>query len=276
MISTRQRRIWTVTLVVWALALIVWATVLVMIVRANAAVTHCGVTAHRLGPTATIDDNTLEGLTRSTRLGARGETDLLPTTDGFVLFHQKRWEQGTTGIGVPWETTSAYADGLTTTGNSQQVPLFSKALTAAKNLDSRLLIEAHYWTEAWTPNLLEAAVGKVQQRGLTGQVWWTGTNAMMMALADIAPEATTVWRVDNDQTPTQAYVDSRSIEVLQVTPQTSAADINLWRSWGLRVTGRNTTVAEYQTAYNHGLRTVQTPTGGGIRPWLDYCEGGGA
>lgn len=247
----------------------------VLVDRADAAVTHCGAIAHRLGPTSTIDDNTLEGLARTTRLGARGETDVLPTTDGFVLFHQKRWEQGTTGTGVPWETTSAYADTLATTGHNQQVPVLNQGLDYARAHGSRLEIEAHYWTEAWTPALLATVVDRVQRRGLMDQVWWTGTNAMMAALADIAPEATTVWRVDSDQTPTQAYVSSRSIEVLQVAPSRSAADIALWRSWGLRVAGRNTTVAEFKAAFNHGLRTVQTVNGGSIQSWLNYCEGGG-
>lgn len=238
------------------------------------AATNCGVVAHRFGSTATIDDNTLEGLARTTAMNARGEGDLLPTTDGLVLFHQKRWEQGTTGEGVPWETTTAYADSLTTTRNHQQIPLFGQVLDYGQAHPSRFLFEAHYWQEAWTKSLLADAVAQVQNRGLAGQVQWTGTNAMMMALADISPAAVTVWRVDPDQTPTRAYVKSRSIEILQITSGRTRADIRMWRSWGLKVTGRNTRQGQYQEAYNHGLRVIQVLSGN-IQPWLNYCRGGG-
>lgn len=229
---------------------------------------HCGVNTHRAGPTATIDDNTMEGVANSTTIGARAEMDLLPLTDGFAMYHEKRWQQTTTGTGVPWQTDTAYVQTLTTTRNGQRIPLFGDVLDYAQANGTKLQLELHHWADAWTPELAQQVVDEIRARGLVGQVWLTGTNGAMQALAQIAPELTVVWRVDNDETPSPDYIAKRSVEVLAIGTGRTTANVTLWRSWGVRVQGRQTTPTEFTRAYRIGLHTVQTN-----RPllWLTFC-----
>jgi hypothetical protein len=233
----------------------------------------CGVQTHRFGPTATIDDNTLEGLARSTTMGARAEGDLVPLTDGFVIFHERLWQQKSSGIGVPWETDTAYADSLTTTPNGQQIVLLDQALDYAAAHGTKLILELHQWNEAWTQERVEEVIANVQARGMLGQVWFTSTIPGMTALAAVAPEAITVWRVEADQTPTTDFIANRSVEVLQVPHSSTVLEVQTWRSWGVLVQGRRVDPPFWKKAYRLGLRTVQTNEP--LR-WLRFCRQGGA
>jgi hypothetical protein len=235
--------------------------------RADVTTPGCRAIAHRMGPTPLIDDNTLEGLRRSTRLGARAEVDFAPTENGLVAFHANRWEQGTNGVGKVWETTQDYALGLTTRPNGQEVPSAAEVLTEAHDLHSRLLIELHHWVY-WKPKFLTHLVQKIDQLRLWGRVWITGTRGALTALRERV-DATVLWRLDRESALTVDAAEKLGVDQIGVSSGARTAVIRSWRRAGYPVTARQTRVRWYGWAMRHHIRTVQTNA---PSVWLAYCE----
>jgi hypothetical protein len=229
---------------------------------------QCRAIAHRTGPTPQIDDNTLEGLARSTAMGARSEVDLMPTVNGLVAFHDNRWEQGTTGRGKVWETTQSYARRLLTTPNGQQVPTARELLLAADRQGSRLLIEMHRWSH-WRPELVDNLVARVDRLHLWGRVWFTGTRGALAALRQRV-NATVMWRLDSDNDLALKAARNLDVDLVAVGPNISTATIERWRHDGYPVSARQTVAARFGWAVDHDIWTVQTDA---PRAWLRYCGG---
>jgi hypothetical protein len=228
---------------------------------------ECRAIAHRMGPTAAIDANTLEALRRSSRMGVRAEVDFAPTLDGLVAFHANRWEQGSDGTGDVWETTQAYAASLTTTPNGQHVPSAAEVLDAAVRYHSRLLIELHHWAY-WQPELLAHIVGKINQLNLWGRVWITGTRGALTALHDLV-DATVLWRLDDESDLTLNAAVKLGVDLIGVSRGAPTSMIRPWRQAGYPVTGRQSRIRGYPWAVRHRILTLQTNTPGA---WLAYCN----
>jgi hypothetical protein len=228
---------------------------------------ECRAIAHRMGATAHIDGNTLQALHRSTRMGVRAEVDFAPTLDGLVAFHQNRWEQGSDGFGQVWETTEAYASGLTTTPNGQHVPSAAEVLEQASAHGSRLLVELHHWLY-WKPEFLTHIVRKINQLDLWKQVWFTGTRPAIKAL-DALVDATVLWRLDNESDLTIDAAGKLGVDLIAVSRGSPASLIRPWRQAGYPVTGRQSRVRGYAWAISHRILTLQTNT---PAIWLSYCN----
>jgi hypothetical protein len=234
---------------------------------ADAATRVCRAIAHRMGPTAHIDDNTLEGLRRSTRMGVRAEVDFAPTSDGLVAFHANRWEQGTDGEGQVWETTQEYAATLHTSPNGQRVPSAAEVLIRAHDQRSRLLIELHHWTH-WQPEFLDHLVKKIDQLDLWDRVWITGTRGALTALHERV-DATVLWRLDGESSLTLDGAHKLGVDLMAVSRGAPRHLIREWRGAGFPVTARQSKVRGYGWAMRHRILTVQTNTPGA---WLTYCS----
>jgi hypothetical protein len=232
----------------------------------DASTPACRAIAHRMGPTPLIDDDTLEGLRRSTRMGVRAEVDFAPTKNGLVAFHANRWEQGTDGVGRVWETTQAYAAGLTTVPNGQHVPSAVEVLKEAHDQRSLLLIELHHWAH-WKPGFLVHLVRKIDQLDLWSRVWITGTRGALTALRALV-DATVLWRLDGESALTFAAAQKLGVDQLAIWPGASATLIRSWRQAGYPVTARQSKPRAYGWAIRHSIRVVQTNT---PALWLAYC-----
>jgi hypothetical protein len=238
----------------------------VAIAPADAASRVCRAIAHRMGPTPHIDDNTLEGLRRTTRMGVRAEVDFAPTSNGLVAFHANRWEQGTDGVGQVWKTTEEYAAGLTTLPNGQHVPSAAEVLFQAHDRRSHLLIELHHWAH-WQPEFLDHLVHKLDQLHLWGRVWITGTRGALTALRDRV-DATVMWRLDGESTLTPDAAQKLGVDIMAVSPGAPVSVIRAWRAEGYPMTVRESKVRGYGWAMRHRILTVQTNS---PAAWLRYC-----
>ena len=247
-------------------AVLVTTSTLLVSAPADAATRACRAIAHRMGPTAAIDENTLEGLRRSTRMGVRAEVDFAPTADGLVAFHANRWEQGTDGEGRVWETTQDYAAGLTTSPNGQHVPTAAEVLAQASRDGSRLLIEIHHWVH-WQPEFLERLVLAIDRRDLWGQVWLTGTRGGLTALRKQV-DATVLWRLDAESNLTPEAAQKLGVDLLAVADGAPSSVIRAWRDAGYPVTARQSKIRGYAWAMRHRILTVQTNT---PAAWLHFC-----
>jgi hypothetical protein len=248
-------------------ALVTLSAVLVCLPAAAVhGVRHCRAIAHRMGSTPRIDDNTIEGLRRSTRIGARAEVDFAPTADGLVAFHANRWEQGTDGEGLVWDTTQQYAETLVTTPNRQHVPSAVEVLTAAHDDRSRLLIELHHW-DHWKPEFLTHLVSKIDQLDLWDRVWITGTRGALTALRELV-DATVLWRLDGESRLTLHGAEKLGVDVIGIASGAPNSVLRSWRAAGYPLTGRQSRVRGYEWAMEHGILDLQTN-----KPsvWLRYC-----
>jgi hypothetical protein len=248
-------------------AVLAATTALLVISPADAATRVCRAIAHRMGSTASIDDNTLEGLRRSTRMGVRAEVDFAPTADGLVAFHANRWEQGTDGEGQVWETTQAYAATLHTTPNNQHVPSAAEVLVQAHDERSRLLIELHHW-DHWQPAFLDHLVRKIDRLGLWDRVWITGTRGALTALRE-RTDATVMWRLDRESSLTLDGARKLGVDLMAVSRGAPRHLIHEWRVAGYPVTARQSRIRGYAWAMSRRILTVQTNTPGA---WLRYCS----
>jgi glycerophosphoryl diester phosphodiesterase len=228
----------------------------------------CRAIAHRMGATSGIDENTLEGLRRTTRMGVRAEVDFAPTTDGLVAFHPNMWEQGTDGQGYVWDTTQEYAAGLTTLPNGQHVPSAAEVLDQAAAGGSRLLIELHHWVH-WQPEFLAHLVRRIDHLDLWDRVWITGTRGALTALSELV-DATVLWRVDGESNLTLEAAQKLGIDLMAVSRGAPVSLIRSWRDAGYPVTARQSKIRAYAWAMRHRILTVQTNTPGS---WLRYCDG---
>jgi hypothetical protein len=249
------------------LAVLLSATAAVLAPGPAAAATQCDAIAHRMGPTARIDDNTLTGLRRSTYMGVRAEVDFSPTMDGLVAFHANRWEQGTTGRGMVWETTQHYARTLYTTPNRQEVPTAAEVLQLAHKRGSTLLIELHRWSH-WKPKFLDSLVRRLDRLDLWHQVWITGTRGALTALRERA-NAMVLWRLDSNVDLTPRAAQKLDVDMIAVGSNISTDTINSWRDAGYPISARETPPAKWQWAVNNDILTIQTN-----RPaaWMHYCQ----
>jgi hypothetical protein len=250
-----------------SLAVLVAVTAALLAPASAEAVTQCHAIAHRMGPTARIDDNTLTGLRRSTHMGARAEVDFTPTIDGLMAFHANRWEQGTTGEGVVWETTQDYARTLYTTPNGQEVPTAAQVLKLAHKRGSRLLIELHRWTY-WKPELLDRLVRKLDRLHLWDHVWITGTRGALTALRERV-NAMVLWRLDTDADLTPRAATKLDVDMIAVGSNISMDTVNSWRDAGYPISARETPPASWQWAVNNDILTVQTNRAGA---WMRFCD----
>jgi hypothetical protein len=220
-----------------------------------------------MGPTARIDENTLEGLRRSTRMGLRAEVDFAPTADGLVAFHPNMWEQDSDGEGYVWDTTQEYAAGLTTLPNGQHVPSAAEVLKQAAALGSHLLIELHHWVH-WQPEFLTHLVQKIDQLDLWDRVWITGTRGGLTALRELV-DATVLWRLDGESNLTLEAAQKLGVDLTAVSRGAPASFIRTWRDAGYPVTARQSKIREYAWAMRRRILTVQTNT---PAAWLRYCD----
>jgi hypothetical protein len=227
----------------------------------------CRAIAHRMGPTARIDENTLEGLRRLTRMGIRAEVDFAPTADGLVAFHPNMWQQGSDGEGYVWDTTQEYAAGLTTLPNGQHVPSAAEVLKQTAALGSHLLIELHHWAH-WQPEFLSRLVQKIDRLDLWDHVWMTGTRGALTALRDLV-DATVLWRFDDESIITIEAAQKLGVDLMAVPRGAPVSLIRTWRDAGYPVTARQSKIREYPWAMRHRILTVQTNTPGA---WLRYCS----
>lgn len=215
-------------------------------VKAFAATETCRAIAHRAGPTPTIDDNTLEGIARSGRLGCRAELDVVPVQGGRMVYHEKRWDGHTNGTGQVHETTFAYAKTLTTSRNGQQVPTLMEALNQARISGTPLLLELHHWP-TWTQADVDAVVSVTD--GM--DVWFTGTLAAHRSLPD---DAERVYRLDGDE-PTTRPAQAGATRVMVGPNDGRIAEL---RDMGLRVLGRQSGPDEWLSFWEQGVFVVQT------------------
>jgi hypothetical protein len=250
-----------------SLAVLLSATAAMVAPAPAEAATKCDAIAHRMGPTARIDDNTLTGLRRSTYMGVRAEVDFAPTMNGLVAFHANRWEQGTTGRGMVWETTQHYARSLYTTPNGQEVPTAAEVLDLAHKRGSTLMIELHRWSH-WRPELLDHLVRRLDRLKLWDQVWITGTRGALTALRERA-NAMVLWRLDSDVDLTPRAAQKLDVDMIAVAPNISMDTINSWRDAGYPISARQTGRAKWQWAVNNDILTIQTNRAGA---WMQYCR----
>jgi hypothetical protein len=220
-----------------------------------------------MGATSRIDENTLEGLRRTTRMGVRAEVDFAPTTDGLVAFHPNLWQQGTDGEGHVWDTTQEYAAGLTTLPNRQHVPSAAEVLDQAAARGARLLIELHHWVH-WQPEFLTHLVRRMDQLDLWDRVWITGTRGALTALRELV-DATVLWRADAESNLTLEAAQKLGVDLLAVSRGAPVSLIRFWRDAGYRVTARQSNIREYAWAMRRHILTVQTNT---PVAWLRYCD----
>jgi hypothetical protein len=249
------------------LAVLVAATVVPLAPAPAEATTRCDAIAHRMGPTERIDDNTLTGLRRSTYMGVRAEVDLSATMDGLIAFHANRWEQGTTGHGMVWETTQDYARTLYTTPNRQEVPTAAQVLELAQKRDSTLLIELHRWSH-WKPELLDHLVRRLDRLRLWDQVWITGTRGALTALRERV-NAMVLWRLDSNVDLTPRAARKLDVDMIAVGSNISMDTINSWRDAGYPISARETPPAKWQWAVNNDILTVQTNR---VGAWMQFCQ----
>jgi hypothetical protein len=254
-------------LVGFATVLVTTFSALFVATPADAVTRVCRAIAHRMGPTARIDDNTLEGLRRTTRMGARAEVDFAPTLDGLVAFHPNRWEQGTDGKGRVWETTQEYASTLTTIPNGQHVPSAAEVLSEAHDKGSQLLIELHHWAY-WQPEFLTRLVAKIDRLDLWGRVWITGTRGAITALREQV-DATVLWRLDGESSLTLDAAHKLGVDLIAVSRGAPTSLIRAWRDAGYPVTARESKIRGYAWAMRHRILTLQTNTPGA---WIRYCS----
>jgi hypothetical protein len=207
-----------------------------------------------------------------TRDVARGDTwselDAVAVIGGTMLFHEKRWEQGTDGTGRVEDSTYAYASTLRTSAHNQQVPTLAEALSHLDSSGGHALIEMHRWP-AWTPAHLRGLVRKIRSRGLQGRVSLTGTRGALGALADVAPHLIAVYRPDRDEVFTRRQAHHLSVEGVQVGWDFTAADVAAWRRAGFKVWGRQTGPDNFAARIDRNVLTVQSDHPG---EWLDFCR----
>lgn len=217
----------------------------------------CHAIAHRAGPTATIDDNTLEGMRRTFRHGAIAEVDAVNLLDGRVLFHESRWQQGTDGVGVPEDTTTAYAKTLHTSRNGQAVPTLAQALREAKADGGKLLVELHRWPR-WNDAALASTLAAIDRHNLITSVYLTGTGGALKAVHEAAPWALTVWRPDADERVTIGRAERLGLEAVQFPVAYDADVVAKIRAAGFMTWGRQSNSPDWPAAWSRGIFTVQT------------------
>ena len=234
---------------------------------ATAKAHKCGVVDHRAAAGATIDDNTLEGVTSNAKRGFRSEIDGRVLLDGYTIYHENTWEQYTTGTGTPETSTAAYVDGLTTLDNNQQVPLMNEVITQVRRHDGKILMELDE-PDAWTVPAIAGLVDTLKARNVWDQWIFTGTKGALSRLKEAAPNANVRYRKDNDETFTYDMAEKYGVDGLMVDAAFGERATNRWRNHGYKVWGRQSDKGEYRRLYRMGIRTLQTGAPG---KWMNYC-----
>lgn len=221
---------------------------------------------HRSGATTTIDDDTLEGMARDARIGAISEIDAINLIDGYALYHENRWEQGTTGTGVPEETTGAYASTLTTLDNHQQVPTLNEALGQDRSDGHLVLMEFHdAW--AWDQASVTEVAQRVADRGMLDHWYFTGTKGVLTMLKNTGLDTTVIYRPDDGEKvtdPARYGIDGYAVPTSWTLQQVLDA-----RAAGFKVWARQTGASEYPIRVAQQITTTQSDSPQG---WVTYCQ----
>lgn len=229
---------------------------------------NCNVIDHRAGAGPKIDDNTLEGLKSDARKGFMSEVDGRVLLNGYTIYHENVWQNYTTGVGTPENSTVKYVKTLKTLDNGQSVPVMGDVITQTRRTEGLVMMEFDE-PDSWTVKTITGLINRLRAGNIWHQWAFTGTKGALLRLKSVAPRATVMYRLDGGE-----YIDANmakkyGIDILAVGNGFSKHRVTNWRHNGYDIWGRQTDPKSYSLMYNKGIRTLQT---GAPHAWMSFCR----